>query len=147
MSASKEQHVKLEVAGQRYAIRIDEIAEIIKPPHVTKIPGSKPHILGVTNVRGNMVPIVSLRHQLGLEENGFSSRSRIVVARYRGEQVGIKVDGVSQVVRLDSIQPAEEGRTSREGIACEAIGHSDEGLVGILSLSRILEVQDEWRES
>ncbi|MBB6637424.1 chemotaxis protein CheW [Cohnella thailandensis] len=146
MSETMDQYVKLEVAGQRYAIRIEEIGEIIKPQHVTKIPGSKSHILGVTNVRGNMVPIVSLRHQLGMGEIEFTSKARIVVANYRGELVGVKVDGVSQVVTLSSIQPAEEAQARKEGFNCEAIGHSDEGLVGILSLSSILEGQA-WHES
>jgi purine-binding chemotaxis protein CheW len=146
MSATTDQYVKLEVAGQRYAIRIEEIGEIIKPQHVTAIPGSKPHILGVTNVRGNMVPIVSLRYQMGLEEAEMTSSARIIVVDHRGEQVGVKVDGVSQVVQLSSVQPAEGAQAMREGFNCEAIGHTDEGLVGILSLSRILEGQA-WRES
>lgn len=138
-----EQYVELHAGGERYAIRIEEVGEILRVGPMTVIPGARPSILGVTNIRGNLVPIVSLRRRLGMEDAApeAASSARIVVVPYRGENVGIQVDGVSRVVRMRSVQPAGGERGRAAAADCEGIGRTDEGLTGILQVERILEEQ------
>lgn len=146
MSAGIEQYVELAIGGQRYAVRIEEISEIIKPQHITAIPGSRSSVLGVTNIRGNMVPIISLRARLGLAEAPSESAGRIVVVPYGGEHVGIQVDEASRVVRFRAIQPAEGQSAGPNAFECEGVGHTHDGLVGIVRIERMLEGAS-WRES
>ncbi|GIO12983.1 hypothetical protein J19TS2_25380 [Cohnella xylanilytica] len=142
-----EQYVELHAGGERYAIRIEEIGEILRVGPMTAIPGARPSILGVTNIRGSLVPIVCLRRRLGMEEadpetgTEASSSARIVVVPYRGENVGIRVDGVSRVVRMRSVQPAGGARNGPGAADGEGIGRTGEGLAGILKVERILEEQ------
>lgn len=94
--ASAEEHssraLTVSVAGEQLAISAREVAEVIRQPSVTRVPLSPPALLGVANLRGTVIPIVSLAVLLGSEEAGKSSGRVVVVDK--ANPVGLKVDQV-----------------------------------------------------
>ncbi len=73
---------------------IDKVHEFLPPPPVTRVPGTKPWILGLANVRGHLVTIVDLSFYLDGERTATTVRSRLLTASLRGRPVGLLVDEV-----------------------------------------------------
>jgi len=93
------------VGGELFGIELTAIKEILSPPPITPVPRSDREVLGVCSVRGLLVTVLCLRRKLRLRESANSRRSRILLTTSQsGETVGLLVDEVRQVVRL---QPSE----------------------------------------
>ena len=73
---------------------IAEVNEILTMPPMTAIPGTRPWLLGVANIRGNLIAIVDLRGFIEGERTPINDRSRVLVARQTGGAVGLLVDEV-----------------------------------------------------
>jgi twitching motility protein PilI len=79
---------------ERLTCSVDRVHEFLPPPPVTRVPGTKPWVLGLANVRGDLVTIVDLSHFLGGERTAITVRSRLLAASLRGRPVGLLVDEV-----------------------------------------------------
>ena len=86
--------IAIRVAGKLMVSNIAEIAEILVYPMLTFVPGTRPWLLGVANVRGNLVPVVDLRGFVEGEKNTHNDRSRVLVVKQQGGSVGLLVDEV-----------------------------------------------------
>ncbi|MFS0840311.1 chemotaxis protein CheW [Paenibacillus sp. 1P03SA] len=133
-----EQYVAFGIDREQYAIRIYDIHEIIKMQAVTAIPNVKPYVKGVINLRGRIVPVISLRTLFGMEEAEPTKASRIVVVHHLEDTVGIMVDYVSKVTTFTDIQPPPERVGGVQGGFFTGIGLADSGLAGILKLDEVL---------
>ncbi|WP_243767515.1 chemotaxis protein CheW [Paenibacillus agricola] len=133
------QYIVVELGHEKYALKISEIYEIIKLQKITAVPNNKSFLEGVTNLRGKIVPIISLRKRFGLESSKKRKGERIVVVQYKEEMIGVIVDGVSQVTRFTDIQSSEDIVSGFDGYYFSGIGHSEEGLISILDVEHILD--------
>ncbi|HMM58077.1 MAG: chemotaxis protein CheW [Proteobacteria bacterium] len=101
--------------GQRYMVSgIHEVNEILTPPALTIVPGTRGWLLGVANVRGNLVPVIDLKQYLEGERTQVTDASRVLLVRQAGGSVGLLIDEV-----LGQRSFSEEQRA-------EAIGEDDE---------------------
>lgn len=101
--------------GQRYLVSgINEVNEILTPPALTIVPGTRGWLLGVANVRGNLVPVIDLKQYLEGERTQLTDASRVLLVRQAGGSVGLLIDEV-----LGQRSFSEEQRA-------EAIGEDDE---------------------
>lgn len=95
------QLVSFEVAGQEYAITIDDVQEIVQvPENIVHVPRSDAHILGVMTLRNRLLPLCSLRRMFALPVQDANEHSRIVVVSLGGASVGIVMDSVNEVLRV-----------------------------------------------
>jgi len=85
---------------EEFGIPIARAREIVRVPEITRVPQAPPHIRGVMNLRGRILPVVEIRTRFGLERAELTARSRVVVVEAHGRLVGILVDVVSQVVKI-----------------------------------------------
>ncbi|NRF96071.1 purine-binding chemotaxis protein CheW [Paenibacillus frigoriresistens] len=134
----QDQYIEVGIGKERYALRINDIHEIIKMQDITEIPNSKPYVKGVINLRGKIVPIISLRNRFDLPEEAYTKSTRIVVVNQADEMVGIVVDRVNQVTSFSDIQPPPERIGSVNGSYFTGIGRTDNGLVSLLKLDQVL---------
>ncbi len=104
------------LAGQVFAANMNDVAEILQPPRLTKVPGVRSWVLGVANVRGRLVPVMDLAGLLGLPSRA-SWRSRRVLVIEQGDHLtGLLVDAVLGMQQfavdtrrdINSIDPALE---------------------------------------
>lgn len=138
-STDQKQYIEFCVDRESYAIPISEIHEIIKMQEITEIPNSVSYVQGVINLRGRIVPVISLRSLFMLEPDEYTKATRIVVVNHQQEAVGIIVDKVSKVTTFTDIQPPPDKIASVSGSYFTGIGlASDESLVGILKLDEVL---------
>jgi twitching motility protein PilI len=83
------------VAGVRIVVAMNEISEMLPhQEHISRVPGSKPWVLGLANVRSSLLPVIDLQSYLGGKAVVPSKSSRILVLRLRGLVVGLLVPSV-----------------------------------------------------
>jgi purine-binding chemotaxis protein CheW len=97
---TEQQLVLFDLASEHYAIDSMNVREIIRMQAITKIPGAPASVEGVINLRGKVTPVMDLRKRLGLVVGEESKETRIVVVEVEGQDVGLIVDGVSEVLRI-----------------------------------------------
>ena len=100
--ADELQLVSFEVAGQEYALAIENVQEIVQVPEpINRVPGAGAHVLGVVTLRERLLPLVSLREMFGLASAPLNDRNKIVVVPLPGgASVGIVMDMVKEVLRV-----------------------------------------------
>lgn len=138
MSQDQSQYVEFGVHQERYAIKIYDIHEIIKMQEITEVPNTRFYVKGVINLRGKVVPVLSLRSLFGLTEDEYTKTTRIVVVNHQEDTVGIIVDRVNKVTTFSDIQPPPERLGGIQGNYFLGIGLVEDGLVGILKLDEVL---------
>ena len=111
------QLVSFDVAGQEYAITIDDVQEIVQvPENIVHVPHSESHVLGVMTLRNRLLPLVSLRRMFALPPQDADEHSRIVVVSLGAASVGIVMDSVNEVLRVAKADvDAMPGLFTREG--------------------------------
>ena len=96
------QLVTFKLDNEEFAVNILEVQEINRMTEITKMPNSPHHVEGVVNLRGRVIPVVSLRKKLGLAEVENNEHSRIMIMDIQGSTMGLIVDAVSEVLRIPS---------------------------------------------
>ena len=139
-SADETQLVVFDLASELYGVDIGDVREIIRMQNVTRVPGTPAYMEGVINLRGKVVPVVDLRTRLGLKVHPQTNESRIVVVDIGGKDVGVIVDGVTEVLRipLSSIEPPSQMIASSESTYIRGIAKLNDKLVILLDLDKVL---------
>lgn len=86
------------VGEEKFAVEISDINEINRFEHINRIPDMPPHFLGVIDLRGSVIPVVNLADKLGIQNKSISKDTRIIIAGFNNDKIGILVDGVSEVI-------------------------------------------------
>jgi purine-binding chemotaxis protein CheW len=137
--------IGLQVGGRDYAIRLDEVAEIMRlPKDWGTLPRMDESVLGVIGFRGGVLPLVGLAMLLGLEAAARPTRGIILIVRLAGAWIGLVADSVSTrfTLALDAIDPVPRLLTRAAGQAqLEGICRLEGGrkLVGLLAISRLFD--------
>ncbi len=98
------------LGDEHYAVMVDDVREVLKPRDLTPVPNTPDYVLGVTSLRGTMLPVVDLCIRLGLAPGVRDEKSRIIVISPDEEDVGLLADRVTGVFRVspDAVKPAPE---------------------------------------
>ena len=100
MSDESLQLVTFKIGNEEFGIDIRAVHEINRMIEITKIPNAPFHVEGVVNLRGKIIPVVSLRKKLAFEETERDKSTRIMVVEIDGITLGFIVDSVSEVLRI-----------------------------------------------
>ena len=119
---------------QEYGIDIFRVNEIVPYAKPTKIPNSPAYIEGVLNLRGHVIPVISLKEKFKLEHSGTDDRTRIIVADISGNSAGFVVDDASEVltVEKESIEPISDAVYGISRKYISGVGKMDDGRMYIL---------------
>ncbi len=134
------QLVVFDLASENYGVDIDDVREIIRMQNITKVPGAHSFVEGVINLRGRVVPVVDLRKRLSLDIGEQTKESRIVVMDINGQDVGVIVDGVTEVSRisLSLIDPPSSMITSTDSDYLKGIAKLENKMIILLDLNKVL---------
>ncbi|CCZ05297.1 Chemotaxis protein CheW [uncultured Eubacterium sp.] len=95
------QYIVVNIGEEQYGIDISYVDNIVKMQKITRVPKSQKYFNGVINLRGEIIPIMSLRRRFALEEDVFTDKTRIIILKpEQQEPIGIIVDMVKEVVNL-----------------------------------------------
>jgi len=141
-AARWETWVSIALAGETYAMPVESVREILRVGQITRVPDAPYPVRGIINLRGRVVPVVDLRLRLGLPRAETTPQSRILVAHARERLIGLLVDGVEQVVRLDAttFEPPPADVMSAASDYIRAVCQRERMLLILLDTERVLEV-------
>lgn len=102
------QLVSFNLDQEEYGVDVLKVREIIRMPIVTRVPNTPHYVEGVINLRGKVIPIISMRKKFSLMAAENDKQTRIMVMDLEGEMMGFIVDAVSEVIRISDseIQPS-----------------------------------------
>ena len=90
------------LASEEYAFKVSEILEIIKPQRITAIPRSEPYLVGITSLRGKIIPVIDLKRRLSLGgRDGDGRKQKILIVKGPEGPIGVQVDRVIGVIRTE----------------------------------------------
>lgn len=138
------QIVAFEVHGERYGLEISRVAEIDRMQPITKVPRPLPFVEGVIRLREMIIPVVDLARRFGLEPVAPDRQTRILIARLHGQQIGLIVHRVSEVLEIPraSLGPAPSLAFERgTGFVAGMVRLAD-GLISVLDLERLFSSEE-----
>lgn len=130
--------------GEEFGISIMEVKEIIRMTNITRLPKTPKFIEGVINLRGEVLPVVNLRKRFDVTESSMTDSTRIVIVEIEGEQVGLIVDSVSEVLRLslEQIEPPPQNVVGMKTEFIQGVGKVGERLLVILKIEKLLNTDE-----
>ena len=137
---AERQLVVFDLAGEVYGVNIETVREIIRMQDVTYVPDAPEFVEGVINLRGRVIPVVDLRKRFSLTQSEATEESRVVVVDIGGEDIGVIVDAVTEVLRVavDSIESTSNLIMTEDSYYLEGIVKVDDRLLILLDIERAL---------
>lgn len=135
------QYIVVKLDSEQYGIDIKYVDNIVRMQRITRIPKAQPYFKGVINLRGEIVPVMSLRLKFGLKADEYSNTTRIIIIKLESQSsVGIIVDEVREVVTLDEENiDKPNGNTNDEKAAyLSGVGKQEDGLISLLNIAGVI---------
>lgn len=132
--------------GERYALPIAQVREVMRTPRITRILANPPHLPGMIEVRGVVTPLLDLRIRLGLPVAPDIANSRVILVEIHEREhlrvVGLLVDAVAGVLNLtrDDLQPMPDLLTEEARRCFLGMGQQGDAFLYILALNQIVGV-------
>ncbi len=133
------QYIVIQMGEEQYGIDIKYIENIVRMQNITRVPDVQSYFNGVINLRGEVVPVMSLRRKLGLLDDEITNSTRIIIIKLENAPVGVIVDEVKEVVMIDEDE-VDSVTTSKkdETTYIKGIGKTNEGLISLLDLDKVI---------
>lgn len=143
-AAAEQQLVVFDLATESYGVDIGAVREIIRMQEITNVPRTPEFVEGVINLRGKVIPVVDLRKRFGLPIGDKSAENRIVVVDIGGQDIGVIVDAVNEVLRIftDSVEPPSSVITTADSDYLMGIAKVEDRLLILLDLESVLSAEE-----
>ncbi|MCC5880413.1 MAG: chemotaxis protein CheW [Idiomarina sp.] len=141
------QWVTFQLEEETYGINVMQVQEVLRYSEIAPVPGAPDYVLGIINLRGNVVTVIDTRTRFGLPTNEVSDNSRVVIIEADQQVIGILVDSVAEVVYLRSsdIDSAPNVGTEESAKFIQGVSNRDGELLILVDLNKLL-TDDEWDE-
>ncbi len=135
------QFIVIKLGDEQYGIDIKYIDNIVRMQHITRVPKVDAYLKGVINLRGEVIPVMSIRIKMGLEPDVETKSSRIIILKLEQQgTIGVIVDEVKEVVTLENDQiekMAYDSKDDKNTFLC-GIGKCEGGLISLLDLNSVV---------
>jgi purine-binding chemotaxis protein CheW len=122
-------HVRLRVGGESYAFAVEHVLEVADLGEIAPVPGARADVLGVRNLRGEVLPVFDLASVFGLERQGVAQR--LLIVEHDGTRVGLAIDSAVGVGELAA--PTEEA----DSTLLHGASLDDGELVGVVDVASL----------
>lgn len=135
------QFIVIRLGEEQYGIDIKYIDNILRMQNITRVPKVTPYLKGVINLRGEVIPVMSIRIKMGLPVDEITKSSRIMIIKMEQQgMIGIIVDEVKEVVTLENEQiekVAYDSKDEKDNFIF-GIGKYEGGLISLLDLNLVV---------
>ncbi len=138
--AEVNQYIVVGLGNEQYGIDIRYVDNIVRMQRITRVPKMPNYLIGIINLRGEVLPVISLRLKMGLASAEYSKSTRIIILKTEQEgTLGVIVDRVQEVVTLDNLHMDAVDDLELEGKNfVVSVGKRDNGdLISVLDLNTI----------
>lgn len=139
------QFIVIKFENELYGINIKYIQNIIRMQGITRVPRSPVYIKGVINLRGEIIPVMSLRVKFNLAEDNYTNSTRIIIIEMEQSVMGLIVDEVREVIEIpdSSIEKIVGDSTDEKSSYIQGVGKIGNELITILNLNSIINEKKE----
>lgn len=140
------QYIVVKIGNEQYGINISYVDNIVRMQKITRVPKAQSYFKGIINLRGEVVPVMSIRTKMGLEDDVFTNASRIIILKLEQQGAfGVIVDEVKEVVTLGSEETEKAGTVGAKGgkeSFINGIGKNGEELISLLDINAIIDEKE-----
>jgi len=144
---SGSQWVTFQLDNETYGINVMQVQEVLPMTEIAPVPGSPPYVLGIINLRGNVVTVIDTRMRFGLTQQEPEASGRIVVIETSEQVAGILVDSVAEVVEVDhaDIDTAPNVGNEESSRYIYGVVSREDALLILVDVNKLL-TKEEWQE-
>lgn len=141
------QYVTFKLDDETYGINVMRIQEVLRYTEIAPVPGSPDYVLGIINLRGNVVTVIDTRRRFALPESEITDATRIVVIEAENQVVGVLVDSVAEVVYLkqSEIETAPNVGNDESAKFIQGVCNKNGELIILVEFEKMLS-DEEWAE-
>ena len=139
---TKKQYIVVKIGSEQYGIDSSYIDNIVRMQKITRVPTSQFYFKGVINLRGEVIPVMSIRRKMGLEDDLYTNASRIIILKFeQKDALGIVVDEVREVINLgpSDIDKVSHSPKETKEMFINGIGKHGEELVSLFDINAIID--------
>lgn len=139
------QWVTFRLEEETYGINVMQVQEVLRYTEIAPVPGAPDYVLGIINLRGNVVTVIDTRARFGLMSGDVSDNSRIVIIESEKQVIGILVDSVAEVVYLKTseIDSAPNVGTDESAKFIQGVSNRGGELLILVDLNKLM-TDEEW---
>ena len=141
------QWVTFKLDNETYGINVMRVQEVLRYTEIAAVPGAPSYVLGIINLRGNVVTVIDTRQRFGLNSGEISDNTRIVIIEADKQVVGIMVDSVAEVVylRQSEIETAPNVGNEESAKFIQGVCNKNNELLILVELDKMMS-EEEWSE-
>lgn len=135
------QYIVIKLGGEQYGIDISYVDNIVRMQKITRVPKVQPYFPGIINLRGEVVPVMSIRKKMGLPADEVTNATRIIILKIEEQgSLGIIVDEVKEVVNLGEgeIERVAHDSKDEKSNFINGIGKHGDELVSLFDINCIV---------
>ena len=135
------QYIVVKIGSEQYGIDIQYIDNIVRMQRITRVPKAQKYFKGVINLRGEIIPVMSLRLRFNLDADEYTNSTRIIILKLEPQYaVGIIVDEVKEVITLEEsmIEKVNHAAGDENSIYLTGVGKQAENIVSILNIAGVI---------
>ena len=139
------QWVIFHLSGETYGVNVMQVQEVLRYTEIAPVPGAPHYVIGIINLRGNVVTVIDTRNRFGLSPGELTDNTRIVIIEAEKNVVGILVDSVADVVylRQSEIETAPNVGNDESAKFIQGVCHKNNELLILIELDKFI-TDEEW---
>ncbi len=138
------QWVTYHLEGEIYGVNVMQVQEVLRITEIAPVPGAPDYVIGIINLRGNVVTVIDTRRRFGLMSKEPDDLSRIIIVEVNGNVIGMLVDSVAEVVylRQSEIETAPNVGKNDSSQYIQGVSSRDDGLLILVDVNRLLSEEE-----
>lgn len=142
LEVETKQYIVTKLDAEQYGIDISYVDNIVRMTRITRVPKSQPYFKGIINLRGEVIPVMSLRLKFGLPDDEVTNATRIIIIKLEDldGSIGLLVDEVKEVVTLsdDSIEKHSNSNNGEKAKYLLGVGRTHDTLISLLNMQNVI---------
>lgn len=137
------QYIVVQIGNEKYGIDIRYIDNIVRMQKITRVPKAQTYIKGVINLRGEIVPVMSIRRKMGLDDDVITNASRIIILKIVEKgSIGVIVDEVREVITLNIAEIDKASARAGKDSFINGIGKNGDQLISLFEINAIIDEKE-----
>ena len=135
------QWVTFKLDDEVYGINVMQVQEVVRLPEIAPVPGAPMYVMGIINLRGNVVTVIDTRQRFGLSQKEPDDSTRIVITEVDKQVIGILVDSVAEVVNLSTSEietTPNLGEDNESSRYIQGIHSREDGILILVDVNKLL---------
>ncbi len=140
------QWVTFRLGAEKYGVNVMHVKEVLRESEIAPVPGAPDFVLGIINLRGNVVTVIDTRKRFALEEKEPDDATRIVIIEMDDQVVGMQVDAVAEVLDIadSQVELAPNVGNDESSKYIQGVSQQDNELVILVGLEKLLRAESSW---